>query len=149
MGLPVGLVSLHMYCPDSVLRGQPRQRVSGRRLVLYGAVENQVVPGLSFTREFSAASLAWCLTLVTVWPVNTYTSSGVSFFALFSSVRASAGVAAGRYRPCAFLAVGSVTRRSLLCCCAKRLWDVSLTRFIRRVSEHGAPLDEPNEVKGE
>ena len=58
MGLPVGLVSLHMYSPDSVLRGQPRQRVSGRRLVLYGAVENQVVPGLSFTRELSAASLA-------------------------------------------------------------------------------------------
>ena len=49
MGLPVGLVSRRYYCPDSVLRGQPRQRVSGRRLVLYGAVENQVVPGLSLT----------------------------------------------------------------------------------------------------
>ena len=56
MGLPVGLVSRRYYCPDSVLRGQPRQRVSGRRLVLYGAVENQVVPGLF--AELSAASLA-------------------------------------------------------------------------------------------
>ena len=47
----VDITDLTLSCEAS-----PGQRVSGRRLVLYGAVENQVVPGLF--AELSAASLA-------------------------------------------------------------------------------------------